>query len=134
MMTFTSSEGIRFTRCRGCGAGWPYIRPGWHLAVSSGLLTGQHVPLGYEMRCTEGAQEGDQKMNDWELLYRELERSRAESSALQQHNTGPMELDVAQLLASIPPRSETSCLSPAPSIKEPVFGNDRSTNLLKNQG
>jgi hypothetical protein len=56
MITFTSSEGIRFVQCRGCGAGWPYIRPGVHMAMSGALETGVPLPLGYEHICTEPAE------------------------------------------------------------------------------
>ncbi len=67
-------------------------------------------------------------MSDWQALQAALERSRADSAELHRDRSS-----VRKLLDSIPPRSRVTCLSPGPLSPNPVFGNDRTTNLLKNR-
>lgn len=67
-------------------------------------------------------------MNDWQILHRELERSRAESTAL--HNVPDPHGTGAWL------KGYSGCGGVCPlgiSAPQPLFGNDRSANLLKNQ-
>ncbi len=74
-------------------------------------------------------------MDNWQILERELARSRTESVELlwERYEKGGR-IQVLALLASLPPRSNISCLSPSapsPSVAN-IFGCDRTTNLLKN--
>ena len=75
-------------------------------------------------------------MTDWELLQQGLERSRAETDAMQEQRTiEQYGRTTVKLWDAVPRGSDIGCMSPAPHmVKQTAFGNDRSTNLLKNRG
>jgi hypothetical protein len=73
-------------------------------------------------------------MSDWQLLQVALERGRAESADLYERISFAKDPhDIGWILDSTP-SSGITCQSPAPSNIQPIFGNDRTSNLLKNRG